>query len=175
MIAKFDKWDRRSVIRLIQETFGVTLDKVGRGDTWWRDKSGTEWCIIGGIGNFHGIPERIIECEREASVDDRLVIAEKLVDSLNVYVGSLQSLIDARHDLPRRHRDNAYLFNVVAKKSSMGVVEAPSVVLRKIGAAAHTASNRDSIRKAGEFERLVGSMSPDELAEALEELRRNKE
>ena len=171
---KFDSRDRTAVIRLIQGTFRVKLKKVNGAHIWLRDESGKRWCVIGGIGDFHGIPKRIMECEREESADGQLVIAKKLVDRVDVYVGSLQSLIDAKHRLSRRKRDGAYLFNVNVKPGSIRIAEVPSVVLARICTLPHTDSDRDRIKRDEEFAKLMGSMSPDEIAEALAELMRTK-
>ena len=171
MPEKFDNTDRAAVIRLIEQAFDVKLKKADRLQKWLRDETGRHWCVIGGIGDFHGIPKQIMECEREGAADDQLVLAKKLVDRLDVYAGSLRPLIDARNCLHRRERDCAYLFNINVKSGHIRVNKAPNVVLKKIFSLPHTHSDRDSIKRVEDFTKLVGSMSRDELLEVLEEFR----
>ena len=165
MVDKFDKWDRKSIVALIQETFGVTLSAVGRRDIWLRDESGAEWWILGGKGYWHAIPREMMDSERVGEPTGQFVIARKLTDSLDVYVGSLQPLIAEKHSL--RTRKTAYQFNVDAKRDSMRVVEAPSVVLKKIGTIPHTDSDRESAKNAAKVANLLKSLSPDERDKLL--------
>lgn len=174
MIDKFDKWDRKRVVDLIQETFGVTLSAVGSRDIWLRDESGAEWWILGGKDDFHGIPEEVMERESGEEITGKLVFTQKLVDSLDVYVGSLQPLIDAKHSLSRRSRDNAYLFEMDIRRDGARVVQAPSVVLKKIGTIRHTDSDRESARESAQSvkkaTKMFESLSSNEQAELLKEL-----
>ena len=148
MVDKFDKWDRKPVVDLIQETFGVTLSAVGGRDIWFNDESGAEWWILGGKDFWHAIPRQMMDCKSVGEPTGQFVFALKLADSLNVYVGPLQPLITEKHSL--RPTDDAYRFNVDVRRDSMRIVEAPSVVLKKIGTIAHTNSDRESIRKVDE-------------------------
>ena len=167
MVAKFDKWDRKSVVGLIQETFGVTLSAEGSRDIWFRDESGAEWWILGGKDDFHGIPEEMMERERGREPTGQFVFAQKLVDSLNVYVGSLLPLIDAKHSLSCRNKDNTYLFNIDVRKDSMRIVEVPHIVLKKIGTIPHTNSDRESIKEVEAARKTFESLSPKEQAELI--------
>lgn len=167
MIAKFDKWDRKRVVALIQETYSVKLSAEGRRDTWFRDEFGAEWWILGGKDDFHGIPEQMMEREGGEEITGKLVFTQKLVDSLNVYVGSLQPLIDAKHSLYRRSKDDAYLFEIVTERSGARIVQAPSVVLKKIGTIPHTDSDRASIKNVDAVAKRLKALSPDERAELL--------
>ena len=171
MIDKFDKWDRKRVIGLIQETSGITLSAVGSRDIWFRDESGSEWWILGGKDDFHGIPREMMERESGGEPTGQLVFAQKLADSLNVYLGSVQPLVAAKHKLSRRKKDNAYLFNVVVRNDSMRIVEEPSVVLKKIGTIPHTDSDRESVKKFEDVMKQFGSMTPDEQTKFMEELK----
>ena len=173
-IDKFDKWDRKRVVGLIQKTFCITLSAVGSRDIWFRDESSAEWWIIGGKGDFHGIPEEMMDRDRGRESSGRLVFAQKLADGLNVYVGSVQPLVTAKHKLSRRKRDNAYLFNVVVRNDRMRIVEEPSIVLKKIDTISHTNRDRESVKNVEKTVKLFESLPPDQRAEFLEKLRRSK-
>ena len=170
MMDKFDKWDRKRVVGLIQEKFDVTLSAVESRDIWFRDESGAEWWILGGKGDFHGISEEMMARERGGEFTGRLVFARKLIGSLNVYIGPLLPLIDAKHSLSRRKEDNAYLFNVVARKDSLRIVEAPSVVLKKIDTIQHSDSDRESARNVERAAKMFASLSQDQRDELLKKL-----
>lgn len=126
MVDKFGKWDRKRVIHLIQDTYQVTLKVIGSREIWYRDESGTEWWVIGGIGEWYGIPSEMMEYERVGTFAGNLVFAQKLSDSLNVFVGSLQTLVEARNSLSRT-QENSYHFNVRVKVDCARIVEARGV------------------------------------------------
>ena len=175
MIVKFDKWDRKRVVDLIQETFGVTLSAVGSRDIWLRDESGAEWWILGGKDDFHGIPEEMMERESGEEITGKLVFTQKLVDSLNVYVGSLQPLIEAKHSLFRRSRDNAYLFEMDVRRDGVRIVQTPSVVLKKIGTILHTDSDRESAQNVKKATKMFESLSSKRASRASEEIKQQGE
>ena len=141
MVEKFDKWDRKTVIRFLQETFCVTLSAVGYRDKWLRDNSGADWWIVGGKDDWHAFPEEMIDDGKSGDRDGYLVFSRKYTDSLDVYRGALQPLIDAKHNLSRNaHGD--YQFMVDVKKDRVTIDKAPGVLLKKIGTIPHTDGGR---------------------------------
>ena len=129
---KFSNLDRKPVIGLIQKHYSVKLDKVGSYDKWRRDQTGRTWWILGGIEGWHGIAEEMMEDEKQAQLEGKLVIALKKLSSIEVFVGSLSRLVSSSGKLSR-NEDGAYLFNVKMQGGLMRCDRAPDVVLERIG------------------------------------------
>jgi hypothetical protein len=74
---KFDEYDRREVISKLENCLQVKLSPIGRRHKYLRDTNGRRYCILGGCGDWHGIPEEIVKEEENLGGDSVLVIAIK--------------------------------------------------------------------------------------------------
>ena len=71
---------RKLVIREIEKYCEIRLTKVDR-PRWLRDDSGRNWVVLVGKGNFHAIPEAVIEHEKQQDFDRYGVICVALMYS----------------------------------------------------------------------------------------------
>ena len=132
-VEKFSNKDRKIVIDAIQDKLRVELRKFGRRDKWRRDALGRNWWILGG-DDWHGIPEEMIEDEEQRESEGTLVIAQKHLRKIDVYVGPLRPLIRAREKLyiaSQTSGEKHYQFTVRVRGGQIFCVQAPDIVLEK--------------------------------------------
>lgn len=164
---KFDKWDRERVIGAVQDHYGVNLAKIGKRDKWLRDESGRNWWVLGAVENWHGIPEEMMQGEKQAQFGGMLVIAERKLTSIEVFVGTLRQLVSSRDELSRTAAGD-YQFTVEVRGDLMQCAQAPAVVLKRIDSISHSDEDWEQVRRISRFKRMVAQLSHDELIELLE-------
>lgn len=167
---RFDDLDRRPVIDVIQEYYGVKLQKVGSRRKWLRDASGRNWWILGGLETWHGIPEEMMEHEKCSEVEGLLVIAYKKLTKIEVFKGPLGPLVSARDELPRSAQQ--FHFDVEVSGTRMRCIQAPNVVLDRLDTIPYSAEDRERERNLNEFRNSVSAMSHEELTALMDELNR---
>ena len=115
-VGKFDNLDRDRVILAVQEHYDLYLKKVGSRHKWLRDESGRNWWVLGGKDDYHGIPEDMMEGERQARIEGMLVIAQRKVGSIDAFSGALGPLVSTRDKLYRAARSTGdYQFEATVK------------------------------------------------------------
>lgn len=101
---KFDQADRRAVIRALESHLGVQLSPVGRRRKWLRDNDGRSYWVLGGYGEWHGIPEEMIDEEVKNPTTGMLVIAKRRREALQVFVGPIDPILRNRNRFYRASR-----------------------------------------------------------------------
>ena len=101
---KFDNLDRNRVIHAVEEYHGVKLEKVGRRRKWLQDESGRNWWILGGYGDYHGVPEEMMEAELKSPTTGILIIAERKLTDIDIFSGSVEKLCKNRNKLYRARK-----------------------------------------------------------------------
>lgn len=129
---KFDGHDRRLVIAQVEAEFDVKLERIGRRQKYLRDATGRRYCIFGGYGEWHGLPEEVVEAEEKNPGDSMLIVAKRLDSAIDVFAGPLQPLVEGKYRLAYT-RDGQYEFNVDISGNRMNVRELPRVVLWRLG------------------------------------------
>lgn len=93
--SKFDETDRRVVVDALSRQSGLQLERVGRRRKCFRDDEARCYRILGGYGEWHGIPEEMMNEEISSNSDGLLMIsmrkksvqrireAEKLIGALS--------------------------------------------------------------------------------------------
>ena len=117
---RFNRDDRRRVIRSIQEHYGVSLLQVGRRPKWLRDSLGKNWCILGGVGSWHGIPEEIVDEERVSQIEGALILVVKRSSTLEVFSGKLSNIVKVSNKLYRNRRGD-YQFDYKEMDGRLGI------------------------------------------------------
>ena len=165
---KFDELDRECVVEKVQEHYDVKLDKVGQRPKWRRDESGRNWWVLGGVGDWNGIPKEMMEDEKQAQLEGKLVIADKKLTSIEVFVGPLSQLVSSRNKLPPTKETGAYNFNVKVSGDRMRCVEVPAVVLERIASIPYSDEDRERQRSTDKNSKILASLTPEQLKELLD-------
>ena len=165
-VGKFDNLDRNRVMGAVQEHYAVKLVRVGSRYKWLGDASGRNWWILGGKDDFHGIPEDMMEDERQARVEGMLVIAQRKVGSIDVFAGSLGPLVSARDRLYRAARSTGdYQFEVTLKGERLVVSgRRRNVVLelKRFATIPYSAEDKERDRKMVAVGKILATLSPEE-------------
>lgn len=98
---------------------------------WLRDESGRNWCVLGGVGEFHGIPREIVDDEEADKSNGVLVIAHKKPHAIDVFSGKLKDIVENIENL-KLTKDNHYKFNIKIKDERISVNEIQSMELNRI-------------------------------------------
>lgn len=168
---KFANLDRAHVISALEEHYGIKLKKVSPRHKWLRDESDRNWWVLGGRDDWHGIPEEMMEDERQAHLEGRLVIAEKRLGSLVVFEGPLSRLVSARGKLYRATQTTGdYQFTVEVKGDAMRCVQASDVALRRITSIPFSDEQKARTRQINKLKKEMSAMSPEERAVLLDAL-----
>ncbi len=142
---KFDDLDRRRVKETTEKHFRVKLKKVKKSEKWLRDNSGTNWILMGGVGNFHGMAKEIVDNEREAESEGKLIIALKKTQKIELFTGSLKPIVQAANSGnlrdPRGKRD--YKLNMRIKGKHMVCTKDARIVLEYFSTIQHSQKDRE--------------------------------
>ncbi len=164
---KFDKLDRERVIEAIQRHYGVSLERVGKRNKWLRDAKGRNWWVLGGSDGWHGLPEEMMRDAQQNQNEGMLVIAWKEGTRIDVFVGPLGPLVDARGRLSRSETTKDYQFTVETHGEWLRCRKVPNLALKKIDTFTYSADDREQDRNRNEARKLLEGLSSDELAEVL--------
>ena len=127
---KFDNHDRKRVISEIERYYNVTLHKVGSRDKLLKDDTGKTYWVLGGTGDWHGIPKEMFAAEEKQATDGVLVIAKRKRNNIEIFVGSLQRLIENKSSLSQT--DEQYQFDLKSSLGAITITKAPNVILKLI-------------------------------------------
>ena len=96
---KFDENDRRQVIAAVERHLGVRLVALGSRRTYLKDENGHRYIVLGGYGDWHGIPPEIFAAEEGRCDEATLVIAKRYEEEIEIYMGSFSLLLRHKRDL----------------------------------------------------------------------------
>ncbi len=130
---KFDSNDRRHVITQLEKKLGVNLEQIGSYQKYMRDIEGKRYCILGGYGNWHGIPREIVEREEREGQESVLVVAKRYDQHIDIFLGPLQPLVQNKLSLAYT-RQGQFEFNTEISGSRMKIRKVPGLILRKLSA-----------------------------------------
>ena len=100
---KFDETDRRAVVSAVEKQLNVRLKRVNRRRKWFRDEAGRNYWILGGYGEWHGIPDNMMQDEVGASSNGFIAVATRQRAAIEIHIGSLSSIVQGRASLYRAH------------------------------------------------------------------------
>ena len=165
-VGKFDNLDRNRVICSVQEHYDLNLKRVGSRPKWLRDESGRTWWVLGGKGEYHGIPEDLMEDERQARVEGMLVVAQRKVGSIDAFSGPLGPLVSTRDKLYRASRTTGdYQFVATVKDDRLvlsGRRREILLQLKRFATIPYSAEEKERDRKVVEVGKLLATLSPEE-------------
>ena len=168
---KFDNIDRKRVIRAVEDHFGVTLSKVGRRPKWLQDEAGRNYWVLGGYGEWHGIPEEMMDAEIKSPTEGMLVIAVRKKASMEVFAGGVGGLINGRVKLCRAKKTTGdYQFTYRVIGDHLIVEQLPSFSLERIDVLSYEVDEKEKDIAVDTVTKLFEKMSKEEQEEFLRSL-----
>lgn len=131
---KFGNADRKLVIAELEKIYNTKLKPIQilNSQKYLRADDGRRYCIVGGIGDWHGIHEAIFQIESFEPSKSALVIASKLKSKIDIYLGPLDVLV-LHSDQLTHTKASLFEFNLSRRDNKMVIREVPNLILEKIG------------------------------------------
>jgi hypothetical protein len=158
---QFDDYDRKKVISELEKNFQVKLSSIGRRKKYLRDAAGKRYCVFGRSGDWHGIPEEIVQAEESSPGDSVLVIAKKYMKSIDIYCGSLGNLIKEKSRMTFT-KDRQYEFNIQLQGSSLFIKEISGLALTKLGESQYSEVEKKSEKVTDEVMAIYKKLSTEQ-------------
>lgn len=168
MTKKFDNTDRQHLISAIEKKFESRLSPVGNRQIYLKNAQNIHFIVIGGIGDWHGIPDDVIE-SIESVKEKYLVIAIKQIESLKIYYCEMTKFLQSKM-LFSGAGNNRYTFNIDEYDTYARIRQAPKVTLELLSEVSYTSSDRETIEENKEIKKVLKKMSPNEIADLLQSL-----
>lgn len=168
---KFDETDRRAVVSALEKQLNVRLKRVGNRRKWFRDEAGRNYWVLGGYGEWHGIPEEMMQDEVGASTSGLLVIATRQRAAIEIFIGSLSPLVQGRASLYRaRETTNDYQFTLKKRGNRLAIDQIPAAGLDDLVGFSFTEPDKEGVARAEELTRLFNELPAEEKKRLLESL-----
>ena len=172
---KFDEADREATIREVQNCLGVRLSPIGRRRKWLRDDDGRSYWVIGGYGEWHGIPEEMFDAEAKAPTDGILVFANRRREALQVFLGPLEHLVRNRSKLYRARKTTGdFQFTVTQKGARLHINQVPGFTLKELATFGYTADEKANDQSVHAVKGLLRKLSKEQITELLRDLDEKK-
>jgi hypothetical protein len=97
---KFSDDERAAVIERIETLKNFKLKPVGSKRKFFKGSDGLHYCIVGGRGDWHAIPEEVM-VEEKTTATVHLIIARWLKNRIEIYGGLPKQLFDSRDSLSK--------------------------------------------------------------------------
>jgi hypothetical protein len=156
---KFDELDRERTIELVEQHHGVRLAKVGSRQKFLVDESGIPYLVLGGYGDWHGIPKDILDACRRP--DGKLIVAKRLPSRILVYCCPLGTLLANEHKLSITAAADRQ-FNIGWSAGIPHIKEVREMRLELIGEVSFTDEAKEKERRSDKVQRLLAALSPDQ-------------
>jgi hypothetical protein len=168
---KFDETDRRAVIDALTRCHDVRLTPVGRRRKWLRDNAGRSYWVLGGYEEWHGIPEEMMDAEVSSPSGGFIVIAMRQKSAMEIFIGPVAPLVSARASLRRASKTTGdYQFTFKKRGAHLVIEQAPNVNLTELTAFSFDESEKDSVARYREVEKLIDALSDEERKELFRKL-----
>jgi hypothetical protein len=167
--SKFDEIDREKVVSEIEKYFKINLTRFGRRKKYLSDQNGKSYWVLGGYDNWHGIPPDMLSEEKRKSTNGVLVVAKRYTSKIDIFVGSLQKLIDNEKSLCHT-QDGDYQFNVTTRNDCLLVKEIDGLVLMKLGGSAYSQEEKAQDSNNIKTKTIIRRLSVDEKKQLVEEI-----
>jgi len=169
---KFDETDRRAVVDALSRHLGARLKAVGRRRKWLHDDSNRNYWVLGGSGEWHGIPEEMMDAEIAAPSDGSIVIATRHQSAIKIFIGPLAPFVEARGTLYRAsHTTGDYQFTCKERGAHLVIEQAPDVRLSEIATIPFDKLEKESVARSRDIERLLNGLSETERSALLKKLK----
>lgn len=128
---RFGDAERSRAVYELEKALNVKLIPIRPYKKWLRDNDGNRYCLVGGYGDWHGIPSEVLSPQQERG-KTQLVVVRMLKDKAELYIGPLDPLVENKHMLPRSS-GGEYHFNIrSASGGCLRIMELSGYSLKKI-------------------------------------------
>ncbi len=154
---KFDELDRDRVIREAEQHLGVRLSRSRRRPKILTDDAGNTFVVLGGVGEWHGLPKELVEHRQEGT----LVITKRTGERLRVFTGPLGPLV-RNADRLHAHDSGDFSFNVALRYDHAVIQEIPGARLSLLCEFVYTPEDKDRDQEIRELKKIITGMTPTE-------------
>jgi hypothetical protein len=166
---KFDETDREKVISEIEKFFKVILTRSGRRRKSLSDQNKKSCWVLGGYDNWHGIPPDMMAEEKKRSTNGILVVAKRYTSRIDIFIGSLQKLVDNENFLS--HTQNGdFQFNIDIRGDHLFVKEVDGLTLIRLGGSTYSQEDKEIDSKDIELKGIIRGLSLEQKRKLIEEL-----
>ncbi len=166
---KFDNLDRARVIQEIERLFDVKLSQFGFRPKEQVDANGKLFWVLGGYGDWHGLPADMLERARSSATVGRIVIAKRLKAKMRIYIGSIGPFV-AEVDKLIKTKKGDYHFDQEIRHGNLRVKQLPNAKFELLSEVDISDSDKVQDKRKSDLVRQYKSMSPEEKAEFMEAL-----
>lgn len=129
---KFGDHERHGVILRLEAWKRIKLTPVRNYKKFLKGSDGSYYCIVGGSGDWHGIPKEVMEHGKKDSSNFYLVIARLLKTKIQIYVGSLKPLVDWRASLTRTKEGDFQFDLKTPTDETLSIKQVPGAKFSKV-------------------------------------------
>lgn len=170
---KFDKTDRGAVIRTVEKALGISLKRQGRRQKWLKDQNGKNFWVLGGYGEWHGIPEEMMDAEITEQTNGFIVVAIRQKTDMQIFMGPIQPVLEGRSKLYRAAETTGdYQFTFKKIGSSIAIKQLLSISLKKLSAISFSDEEKEKEKLLAIAEEYLDGMSAEEKEKLLDELKK---
>jgi|GEM_PF-4844516 len=173
MEIKFDNIDRQHVVDEIQKHIGSKLSHTTRRHIYLKDDEGKTYVVLGGIDDWHGIPDEVIDDIEKNCSESFLSITLKKRKTLKIYFGTMEPFMKVLGQLDRIGNDK-YTFHVDEGNDLLVIREARSVTLDLLTEVLHSESDRTNTKSKEGINKLLENMSQSDIKKLVQNLKISK-
>lgn len=170
---KFDNFDRAKVKEEIERIHGVKLQKKSNRDIELVSASGKLFWIIGGTGEWHGIPPEMINTKESDATDGFFVIASKGKTKIRIFEGPLLPFIQNKHLLTVNQKE-IYQFDVKITGNRLSVKHVPTIIFSLISEIEYSDSEKAQDRVYKKVAIELDKLSASDLQKLLASLEKEQ-
>jgi hypothetical protein len=159
---KFDEIDRQRAIRSVEQFYRTKLTKRGRRRKSLISSEGSQYWVLGGYEDWHGIPADMIEEVDESDEDGKLIVAKMTDTQILIYSCALLPIVHGLKEISSTQKGDRQ-FNLVKRGGKLCVKEMPTVVFELLTEVDYAQKDRIHEESLIEAQRLMSTMSRDEL------------
>ena len=109
---RFDETDREEVFEELERLWGTKYGKIKSSRKFRGSGDGNKVCVIGGYGNWHAIPEEVLNQDRENTDKTVIVFAAREKEVIELYRISASAIFQYKNKLT--HKNKVYYFHIRA-------------------------------------------------------------
>ncbi len=131
---RFDEADREVVVHAVGKHCGVSLQRSGHRKIALRDGKGRIYWVLGGYGDWHGIPVDLIDgTSAESAREGVFVLAKRMDASIRIFHARLSDLLGNVETFGKTELDDQRQFDLEWSSGLPTIKQCPSVKFSDVG------------------------------------------